>query len=149
MIDLFASTGECSTCHERKSLIDFYPNPKTASGRMYSCKSCMKSYSSARRRQVALMDRSSEMPDFDPEVPISYMGAHQRVHYWRGKASIHQCACGAVARDWAYRHDSPHELSDVVIERSGQPTEVKYSPIPMDYDPMCQSCHVKFDRNRT
>lgn len=148
MIDLVASTGVCSKCRERKSLIDFPRNPQTRSGRDYRCKPCLTAYTRSRLAAVSNMDRTSQMPEFDLDAPVSYMAAHLRIHYWRGRASIHRCHCGAQADQWAYRHDSQHERSAIVPERDGSKVEVLYSPDPMDYVPMCHGCHVSFDKSQ-
>lgn len=100
------------------------------------------------KQALGLTDRSDQMPAFDLAKPITYDTAHYRVARWRGRASIHQCACGATARSWAYRKDSPHEQVGVTHTKYGD-IEVRFSPDPMDYDPMCQSCHTQFDvKNR-
>lgn len=67
----------------------------------------------------------------------TYDGVHARIARARGKASEHTCSCGAQAKDWAYDHSDPNELTG----RGGP-----YSLDIMRYDPMCQSCHQLLDR---
>lgn len=103
----------------------------------------------ARRRyesRQGVVDRSSEIPDFDFTEPITYKAAHRRLTRWRGRASIHHCACGNRATSWAYRHGADYELSSVVENSRGGIYEAPYSPNPMDYDAMCQSCHSRYDK---
>lgn len=69
------------------------------------------------------------------DVP-TYSGAHMRVRADRGPAADYLCGCGSVAAQWAYRHDDPDEL---------KAAEGAYSADPYRYDPMCVSCHKKFD----
>lgn len=71
-----------------------------------------------------------------------YHAAHKRVEAQRGKARHYECACGAVARQWAFNGDPQ-------AERWGDTPrgdKLAYSPDPSDYDPMCVPCHRKHDR---
>jgi hypothetical protein len=62
---------------------------------------------------------------------------HSGLHWARGKASEHECACGKLAKNWAYLYTSKNEL---VAEDGSQ-----YSENFDDYAPMCWSCHRKYD----
>lgn len=99
-----------------------------------------------RKQRARSADRTDEMPEFDLEAPISYSTAHTRVAYWRGRASTHVCECGNKAREWAYRGGSPHEQSGLVPSFKRGRVVVGWSPDPMDYAPMCRSCHVTYDK---
>lgn len=101
-----------------------------------------------RESRSRLRDRSDEMPEFDLTAPIAYSTAHTRVAYWRGRAADMACDCGSRASEWAYRGDSPHEQTGTVTSFKGLEVEVAWSPDPMDYTPLCRSCHVSFDRAR-
>lgn len=72
----------------------------------------------------------------------SYATAHGRTVSARGPARENPCAhCGGTARDWAYDHDDPQELHDVV-----RGMVLRYSADPEHYLPLCKSCHARFDR---
>lgn len=73
----------------------------------------------------------------------TYNGAHLRVRRSRGAASRNPCArCGCPARDWAYDHEDPNELSGPT--QHGY--EMSYSGNPDHYIPLCRPCHTAFDR---
>lgn len=56
-----------------------------------------------------------------------YLARHERVREARGKASTHNCVgCGQQAQEWARKHNAD---PDVI----------------MGYQPMCCSCHQKYD----
>ena len=76
----------------------------------------------------------------------SYYGAHNRVKSRRGSASQYMCACGAQARDWAYDHADPDELTAVIRHRTGSVSTAPYSASIDHYIPMCRPCHLAFDR---
>lgn len=72
---------------------------------------------------------------------VGYMGAHNRVRRLRGNAKAQACQhCGDEARDWAYDHQDPTEVHEVI-----DGYQVAYSVDPTHYLPLCKSCHVKFD----
>jgi len=76
------------------------------------------------------------------KVAPGYRAAHSRVKAVKGAARSHACAfCGAPATQWAYWHGDPDELTGL---NHGKPTP--YSADPDCYEPMCQSCHGRFDR---
>lgn len=67
-----------------------------------------------------------------------YVGAHYRVKFLHGSASLHTCVdCNSAAEDWSYDHADPDELHD----GRGRP----YSPDPAHYAARCRSCHKRFD----
>jgi hypothetical protein len=69
---------------------------------------------------------------------IRYAAAHRRVKMIRGSARLHTCEwCGAPARDWAYNHLDPNEMS------TGR---LPYSTDPAYYLPLCVFCHRALDR---
>lgn len=79
-------------------------------------------------------------------APCSYDAAHQRVEYWRGRASEHTClSCGAPAEEWSYRNYSEYEISGQRSKRYPNGTygmiNSKWSTHVKDYDPMCCDCH--------
>ena len=97
-------------------------------------------------RTIGRMDRTPDMPEFDLTKRVTYVTAHKRVQRWRGRADIHPCIrCEAPANTWAYRHDSSHEQIGTT-NSNGKRLQVRFSPDPMDYVPMCWSCHTLFDR---
>lgn len=67
----------------------------------------------------------------------AYTTVHSRLVAARGKAARLDCVdCGGRARDWAYTNDCPNEKPS------------KFGPYSTDlgrYQPMCTSCHHKFD----
>jgi rubredoxin len=70
-----------------------------------------------------------------------YRAAHTRVQAARGHATAYRCeGCGGPAVDWAYRHDDPAELVDVV---NGKPRH--YSLDSDRYAPLCRPCHRRLD----
>lgn len=73
---------------------------------------------------------------------ITATAAHDRVYRLWGKASDHPCvfSCGRAAADWLYDGTDPKEL----IGPSRKTSNVKYSPFPEFYMPICRSCrHVR------
>lgn len=77
---------------------------------------------------------------------IKYRAAHARVQAARGSASDLICECGDTAEQWAYNHSCPRELVELRFDpRSGDYREMRYSPDPNSYDPMCRTCHTKRD----
>lgn len=154
MIDMERSTGVCGRCGERKSLSEFTKDSRKALGIGPACRTCeaarWRDYKrknpervKARRKAVGDRDRSDEMPSFDLAKPIRYQTAHQRVAYWRGRASIHECACGAPAQEWAYMHNCPYEQ---IGDGGGFVQECRYSPDPMAYVALCAPCHEAIDK---
>ena len=72
---------------------------------------------------------------------VSYIGAHHRVKRLLGLAALHACVrCGVTAHEWAYDHCDP-------AERAGRHGDawLTYSTDPRHYQPMCRSCHRRFD----
>lgn len=71
----------------------------------------------------------------------SYRAVHKRLDADRGPASTHPCThCGDPARDWAYDHNDPDELTAQV--RGGT---LAYSLDQDRYIPLCKLCHQRFD----
>jgi hypothetical protein len=72
---------------------------------------------------------------------VSYSGAHRRVRTILGPAAAHPCArCGTVpAAQWALIHGSPRQRTDP------DDTGLPYSPDSQDYQPLCVSCHKRYD----
>lgn len=69
---------------------------------------------------------------------MSYEGAHNNVRRLHGAASDHACvSCGGPALDWAYQYGAPDEQ----VTAEGLP----YSMNPQFYEPMCRSCHMRYD----
>lgn len=94
-------------------------------------------------------------PNYDPATPtgedspfwkgrfVGYLAAHYRVRTYRGKATEHTCVdCGGQAHEWAYDHRDPDEI----VADSGYHKGMPYSPDPSHYQPMCKTCHKRFDR---
>lgn len=75
-----------------------------------------------------------------PDGEIGYLAAHDRVYRARGIATAHPCvSCPAQAKDWALRKDAGTRQID-------PGTGYAFSPDPDDYQPMCRSCHSRYDR---
>ena len=73
---------------------------------------------------------------------IGYSAVHQRIIREYGKASDYACIdCGDYARDWAYMHDDPDAITSYATGSYGH----AYSLDPDSYQPLCRSCHLKFD----
>lgn len=70
--------------------------------------------------------------------PGTYVQVHHEVRRLRGRADDHSCLCGEPARDWAYQHTGNPELRALDGSRP-------HSLNPNDYEPMCRSCHIRFD----
>ena len=80
-----------------------------------------------------------------PKPVIKYSWAHKLVYAARGRASLHECvSCGTGAKQWAYNHDAVDELEEV----SEKGYIFQYSRAVNDYQAMCVSCHVNFDKDR-
>lgn len=74
---------------------------------------------------------------------IAYHAAHQRITSRRGRASEHRCIwCPRQAEQWALGHTTANIRRDTTGKDSGKP----YSTGPNDYQPMCRTCHQRFDR---
>jgi hypothetical protein len=95
--------------------------------------------------------RSQRMGGRDPLRPWppggSYKAAHQRPVLVWGPARNHACAeCGDGANEWAYNHRDPKERAESVYDRRrGVFREILFSEHHSFYQPMCTSCHIKFD----
>lgn len=84
------------------------------------------------------------METTDLQERATYKAAHRRIYQVRGPASAYPCIdCGDQAAQWAYDHQDPDELTDV-IDRKG--TIAPFSLDPMHYRPLCRSCHARADR---
>lgn len=60
---------------------------------------------------------------------VSYITKHERVYKAKGKAKEHKCIeCGRSAQEWAQIHGTTGDHID-------------------DYQPMCCSCHQKYDNH--
>lgn len=70
-----------------------------------------------------------------------YRAAHRRVEKDRGLASAHVCiSCGKQAREWALVVNPTERLTD---DRGRV-----FSGQPIDYEPLCVSCHKYEDARR-
>ena len=75
-----------------------------------------------------------------PDEVLTYFTLHKRIRAARGSASEFACRCGQPAVHWAYQHNDP----DPMVEEEAN---LLYSnDIYGSYDPMCQSCHIRLDR---
>lgn len=75
-------------------------------------------------------------------TPTSYHAVHSRVSRYRGPAKDYPCRqCGGQATGWAYNHCDPDERMATIEGR-----KYPYSLNLNNYMPMCQSCHVTFDK---
>jgi hypothetical protein len=76
---------------------------------------------------------------------VGYRAAHARIASSLGKATDHACVrCSQPAAEWAYAHDDPDEIT--ALHRVwGKARTVRYSVNPSHYQPMCRSCHIRFD----
>lgn len=74
---------------------------------------------------------------------IGYAAVHVRLAKDRGRAADFPCdACGQQAREWAYDHTDPDELTGPC----GYPgDEAVYSLDQSKYRPMCSRCHKDAD----
>lgn len=71
-------------------------------------------------------------------MEAGYGTSHDRVKRLLGSASEYACHhCGGQARHWAYDHGDPGERVD--------PRGIAYSTKPEHYQPLCVSCHKRFD----
>lgn len=74
-----------------------------------------------------------------PVQALTYHTTHKRIAAERGPASDQSCvACGGEAAQWAYQHNDDNELTSEWGPYS--------SDVVASYEPMCRSCHQKFDR---
>lgn len=77
----------------------------------------------------------------DPNTP-PYRTVHKWLQNERGRADEHDCVrCGRPARHWAYDHSDPDER----VGSDGR----TFSNDLSRYQPMCQTCHQQWDRERT
>lgn len=77
---------------------------------------------------------------FTQQAEIKYLAAHNRVYRVRGIATEHTCvACSGPAKDWALKHEAGDRQVD-------PDNGLAFSPDPEDYQPMCRSCHARYDR---
>lgn len=66
---------------------------------------------------------------------------HTRLSRRRGPASSHACVgCGEAAREWAYQHGCPNEVTEVY-----RGSTYKFCAHLDCYKPMCKKCHYQFD----
>jgi len=69
---------------------------------------------------------------------IGYHAVHRRLRIDRGPASATTCACGAPARQWAYRGDCPFERWEAKGDYF-----LAFSPDLSRYDALCVRCHAR------
>lgn len=123
------------------------------------CKKCYHArYRVENRERFRGYDRKAYVPKpmvytaaVPTTAPCTYDAAHQRIRYWRGLPSQHQCPCGAQAEEWAYRNNgSSYEMSGPrrKLYDSGRWETVTstWSTHIKDYDALCHECHVYRDR---
>jgi hypothetical protein len=68
---------------------------------------------------------------------MGYDAVHRMLRVKRGPARDHRCCgCGLWAKQWAYDHEDPEEVS-----RNGR----TYSTDLAHYFPLCGPCHFRFD----
>lgn len=75
---------------------------------------------------------------------VNYQTAHYRVRRTFGKATLYPCIdCGKQAAEWSLMHG----VGDIFYGESscGRADNAKYSPNPYNYQPRCDSCHIKYD----
>ena len=133
----------CGKCNLDKPVADFNRKKSAADGLQSYCRDCNRSYSKGyyQRWENGVVDPAG----FDMTAQIGYRPAHKRVLLCFGPAKLRDCThCGEQALEWAYTHDCPLELESVQHWK-GRVMEVRYSPDPTRYIPLCKSCHVKFD----
>lgn len=79
---------------------------------------------------VVKNERNKEFP--------TYSAAHKRIYVKRGLAKHSDCVdCGNTAAQWALVHTAKS-----LITKDG----LRYSANPDDYQPMCVSCHQRYDK---
>lgn len=79
------------------------------------------------------------------DFPVSFAGAHRRLHKEWGSASQYPCVkdCGRMALHWAYDGTDPTYLLGRTVD--GKRMYCRYSRFPEFYMPMCARCHRAFD----
>jgi len=76
-----------------------------------------------------------------PRKSITYRAIHKRLSVDRGRARDFACSrCNALAREWAYLYNGDPELV--------APDGKRYSVNQDCYEPMCSSCHKKWDHQK-
>jgi hypothetical protein len=79
-------------------------------------------------------------------MPMTYMGAHNRVYNTRGPASDYMCQhCHLPAQEWAYDHKDPEEL---VMPPGTREAGQAFSRKPWHYMHLCIGCHIDYDRGK-
>lgn len=79
--------------------------------------------------------------------PCGYVAAHERVRKAKGSVKDYTCiSCPNQALHWAYKHGSPNEQTAVIL-KDGRSWKASWSGDPNDYEPMCRTCHARFDRD--
>jgi hypothetical protein len=77
--------------------------------------------------------------------PPTYAAVHARLRNDIGFASEFPCvSCGGPAREWAYDHQCPNELTETNVLG----TELRYSADLDRYRAMCRLCHRGHDCRR-
>lgn len=80
-----------------------------------------------------------------PDAEVTYNAVHFRLRDQRGRASVHTCACGERAEQWAYQHGDPQERMSL-MPRSRRPARLLgFTPNLDAYAPMCAPCHIRLD----
>jgi RNA polymerase-binding transcription factor DksA len=115
-------------CRKVLSLDAFSVSSATADGRYSYCRKCCAQIDMARHPK-------------SPPAPLvmTYQAVHSRMKRERPPVESFACVgCGKRAKEWAYDHGDPDER----ISNRGPYT---YSFDPARYQPMCRTCHRKFD----
>lgn len=138
----------CARCELDIPLDAYHPGKRGKTGSY--CRSCCNEYKRDRRptREVpqhTVFEELSILIRATPcrlrEQSTTYQAVHKRIRRERGPASEHVCArCGQQARDWAYDHTDPNELTTQWYGKT-----VAYSPDVDHYVPLCRLCHYRMD----
>jgi hypothetical protein len=82
-------------------------------------------------------------------IDVGYEGAHARLRESRGQARDYQCVwCNRPALDWALKRGGVREVTGTRTHSSGV-IVATWSTNPLDYQPMCRSCHRRMDTGTT
>lgn len=79
---------------------------------------------------------------------VKCAAVHARLRRTFGPASDYTCGCGEPAVDWAYDHGCPNERIEIMTKTGGRQVSVPFSTDLDRYEPMCRTCHRRFDLDR-
>lgn len=93
--------------------------------------------------------RGEDLRQLRPPLPkdiYEYYKVHHMLRKERGRAAEYTCViCGESAAEWVFTGNPETSPYKEAVNRRGKTVQMFYSKDLTEYQPMCHSCHIKFD----